>query len=114
MSRRDPLVYVDDAVAACRAVMGFVDGIDEETYARDLMMRSAVERQMTILSEALTRLLDVAPRTSEGWRTEPREVIAFRNRIVHEYDGLDDAEVLRIAQTDVPVLLRDLENSTML
>jgi uncharacterized protein with HEPN domain len=54
-------------------------------YSGDLMLRSAVERQLAIVGEALNR-----------------RVIACRNVLIHGYERIDDAGVRRIVDADVP------------
>lgn len=40
-----------DVVVACEAIMGFVKGKGFGDYDRDLMLRSAVERQLMIVGK---------------------------------------------------------------
>ena len=42
-----------DALEACRAIQDFVAGNTFADYERNLMLRSAVERQFEIIGEAL-------------------------------------------------------------
>ena len=42
-----------DALEACRAIQGFVTSQTFADYERNLMLRSAVERQFEIIGEAL-------------------------------------------------------------
>jgi uncharacterized protein with HEPN domain len=44
---------IHDAIEACRAIQSFTSEVSFDTYAGDLMLRSAVERQFEILGEAL-------------------------------------------------------------
>lgn len=47
--RRDPRKYLWDAREAAEAVRTFVSGRTLEDYLADLMLRSAVERQLGIV-----------------------------------------------------------------
>jgi uncharacterized protein with HEPN domain len=47
-----------DALRACDAILKFVDGVRFGTYESDLLLRSAVERQLEIIGEALGRAAD--------------------------------------------------------
>jgi uncharacterized protein with HEPN domain len=42
-------------------------------------------------------------------RSEHRRIIAFRNRLIHGYDLLDDSLVWETVKTEVPVLLSEVE-----
>ena len=44
-----------DALAACRAIAEFTMGKDWRAYECDRLLRSAVERQLEIIGEALSR-----------------------------------------------------------
>ena len=53
--RRPKLIF--DAISAIRAATSFCATASLLQYQQDLMLRSAVERQLEILGEACTRLL---------------------------------------------------------
>ena len=55
MSHR-PEKLLADIVAAASAIERFVEERSRTEYSADLMMRSAVERQLEILGEAVRRL----------------------------------------------------------
>ena len=54
--RRDARAFLADVLEACDLVAGFVGGRDLESYRSDVMLRSATERQLEIMGEALNRL----------------------------------------------------------
>ncbi len=54
--RRDPRAYLWDAREAARRVAEFVKDANQEDYIASDLMRSAVERQLEILGEALGQL----------------------------------------------------------
>ena len=74
-----------------------------------LVLRSAVERQFEIRGEAPNRLdrLDatLAPRIPDL-----RQIVAFRNILIHGYATIDRARVWRAAQDDVPRLRAVLQD----
>jgi uncharacterized protein with HEPN domain len=72
------------------------------------MLRSAVERQLMIVGEALNRLKKVEP-TAAASVTDSRRIIAFRNVLVHGYDIVRDEVVWGILETDLTTLTRDVE-----
>ncbi len=69
----------------------------------DETLRLAVERSFEIIGEALLRLERRDPAVIERI-TEPRQVIAFRNRLAHGYDVIDNAAVWAIINTTLPRL----------
>lgn len=98
-----PEKLLADIIAAADAILSFVSNADREAYGSDLMLRSAVERQLEILGEAIRRLDALAPELASQV-SEHRRIIAFRNIIAHGYDGLDDDIVWQVVVEKVPVL----------
>ena len=101
--KRKPTAFLWDILEACDAIATFTNGADVQRYEADLLMRSAVERQLQNMGEALSQLskidLPLAERVPR-WR----KLIGFRNILVHGYAGLDDAEVWRVLQENMPTL----------
>ena len=75
----------------------------------DLMLRSAVERQFEILGEALNRL-DHLDATLAARIPDLRQIVAFRNILIHGYAVIDRARVWRAAQDDLPPLRAALDD----
>lgn len=108
--RRDPRCYLYDIQQAVRAIQEFIEGLTYADYERSLMVRSAVERQVTIIGEALTKLASAAPEVAAGVGGH-RRVIAFRNVVVHEYADIDDRLVWEILRDHLPQLDRDVTDA---
>ncbi len=92
-----------DALTACHAVQEFAEGRTLAEYEQDLMLRSAVERQLEIIGEALGQ----ARRTDDNLEArlpEVRRIVALRNRVIHGYDTVDSEIIWDIVQTKVPAL----------
>jgi uncharacterized protein with HEPN domain len=81
-------------------------GIDE--YVSDALVSSAVERQMTIIGEALNRLSKSDPEVASGI-TDLGRIVGLRNIIVHGYTSVDKRLVWRLAVDSLPVLMNEVE-----
>jgi uncharacterized protein with HEPN domain len=55
-AEKDDRAYLWDMLTAARAVIDFVRGRTLDEYISDLMLRSAVERQVEIIGEAARRV----------------------------------------------------------
>lgn len=66
-------------------------------------MRSAVERQFEIVGEALAQLARVDAAMADRI-PNLREIIAFRNILIHGYAVIDRARVWRVIEEDLPRL----------
>lgn len=98
-----------DMVGAIRAIGEFVQDRTYESYQTDLLLRSAVERQLEILGEAANRLKpEFQTAHSEiNWSN----VVGLRNVIIHQYDEIDYEEIWVIATERVPLLLAQIQPS---
>ena len=106
--KRDPRMHLFDMQRAAERVVGFTAGKTFDDYERDELLRSAVERQLGIVGEATGRLArdfpDLAERISEF-----RQIIAFRNVLVHAYDRVNNRIVWRKIQDYVPRLAEEAQ-----
>lgn len=72
------------------------------------MLRSAVERQLEIIGEALAQLVRQFPNT--GSRVgQHAEIIAFRNRLIHGYSFAANAVVWSVIEADLPRLQTEVK-----
>ena len=104
---RTPQKLLADAISAGEAILAFTAGKTRANYGRDLLLRSAVERQFEILGEAVRRLELLDARLAQRI-SEYRRIIAFRNLIAHGYDSLDDDVVWQTVVDKLPILLADV------
>lgn len=102
------LAHLHDIVQAARAVKAFVAGRTFEHYTSDEQLRSAVERKFEIMGEALNRIHRDAPGLLQHIR-QHRDIISFRNILVHGYDSIDDQIVWGVVEDDLDNLIQDVE-----
>ena len=107
MSLRDPQKYVYDMLNCCEFLLEFTKGKTVEDYINDRAFRSALERELQIIGEAMMQLDSIAPKTAELIH-EHRNIIGFRNVLVHGYDSLDPATVWNVVETKLVDLREQL------
>jgi uncharacterized protein with HEPN domain len=104
----DPRKILHDMKQAAERISRFIAGKTYEHYVADDLLRSAVERQFEIIGEAMIRLRKLAPDLAA--RISNHEKIAgFRNILIHDYDGVDDAITWNAIQKHVPILQGEVE-----
>jgi uncharacterized protein with HEPN domain len=100
---RDARAYLWDVLQAAEAIQRFIGDRDLEAFAQNELLHAAVERKFEIVGEALGRLSkenpDIAHRIPNI-----RDIIAFRNILIHGYAVIDHTRVWRIAATSLPGL----------
>jgi uncharacterized protein with HEPN domain len=106
--RLEALKYLYDMQQACRLLSAFLAGKTFDDYAAEALLRSGVERQLTILGEALNRFMKIEPATAASI-TDARQIIAFRNILAHGYDIVQHEVVWGILETGLPILAREVD-----
>ncbi len=71
------------------------------------MLRSAVERELEVLGEAMRQAIRLDP-SLEPSIPDAKQVVAFRNWLAHACADIDEEIVRAIVQQDVPRLERDV------
>ncbi|MBB4735618.1 uncharacterized protein with HEPN domain [Micrococcus cohnii] len=97
-----------DAREACVAALGFVCDLTEEEFHASDLHRSAVERQLEILGEALKRLRRDAPDLA-GTITGVDQAIGMRNILAHEYGVVDHALVWSVVTRRLTPMAEQLD-----
>jgi len=92
-----------EAIANMTASKIFAD------FDSDIVLRSAVERQFEILGEALGQP-DRLDATFAARISDLRQIVAFRNVLIHGYATIDRARVWQAVQDDLPPLRAELED----
>lgn len=77
-------------------------------YRGDRLLRQAIERNFEIIGEALNRLAVHDP-DSASRITKHRQIIGFRNVLIHGYDLIDHRIVWSAIQEELPLLLSEVE-----
>jgi uncharacterized protein with HEPN domain len=100
--------YLYDILNAIELIEQFLSDCSDFTiYVNDLKTKSAVERQLAIIGEAANKYEKTK---SENLQTllYSKEIINFRNRLVHAYDSIDDSIVWAMKTNHLPQLKKEI------
>jgi uncharacterized protein with HEPN domain len=103
MTRRSPAIRLGHVLAAADAIAQFTAGVSFEDYANDRKTRAAVERQFMIIGEALRAAEHMDPTIAQEI-SEFRDILDFRNVLVHGYSTIYDEAVWVIIHEKLPLL----------
>jgi uncharacterized protein with HEPN domain len=104
---RDERVYLTHMIDAIRAVKRYLDNVPEAEFRSNEMLQDAVIRQIQVLGEACKRL---SAELKEAHADIPwRDIAGMRDKLVHDYFGVDVETVWLTARDDLPELLERLE-----
>jgi uncharacterized protein with HEPN domain len=98
-----------DVLDSATTIVGWCQDRTYAEYEDDRRLRRAVEREFEIIGEALSRLSQADPSTAGRIQALPR-IIAFRNRIAHGYDAVDNAAVWGIINSRLPQLILEIKD----
>ncbi len=104
MSKRDSSLLLEDILEAIEKIERYTKNMTYQSFLSDDKTIDAVIRNFEIIGEAANRLGDDF-RTDHA-HIEWNRIRGFRNRIVHEYFGIDHEIVWSIIEND----LADLKN----
>src|SRR5437868_13402087 len=96
-----------DILGAGEQIQEFVAGLSLDDYLRSPVIRSAVERQLITIGEALSVALQKDP-TLHTKITKAQEIVAFRHMLVHGYARINNNRVWGSIQDNLPLLLAEV------
>ena len=99
--------YLSDILMAIDLIEEFLSDIDFIAYEKDRKTQSAVERQFSIIGEALNQFRKLE--TTIVIEND-KQIVAFRNRLVHAYDSLDNSIIWAIVNRHLKPLKSEIEN----
>jgi uncharacterized protein with HEPN domain len=86
--------YYDDIIFAISLIEEFIGETNLfAEYKVDRKTKSAVERQLAIIGEAIKKIKEIDPAELINYHSS---IIGFRNILVHSYDSVDDEIVWAI------------------
>ena len=105
MSERSAELLLEDMLESCERILEYTKGLSFDEFSKNYLVVDAVVRNFTIIGEA-------AGRIPEEYKVKHHEIEwdrirGFRNRIVHDYFGIDYQIVWIIIENNIPEL-RDL------
>jgi uncharacterized protein with HEPN domain len=106
MSKRSDRELLTDIRLAIQRISTYIADSDYETFADDTRTQDAVIRNLEILGEATKKL-------SEEFRAAHQDIpwknmSATRDRLIHDYFGVNLDIVWQIAKTELPKLSNQL------
>ena len=107
MSKRDTLLLLEDILDSSIKIKKYTEKIDFDTFTADDKTVDAVIRNFEIIGEAAIR---IDPDFKESYpEIEWNRIRGFRNRIVHDYFGIDYKIVWSIIEDYLDELIESVE-----
>lgn len=106
MSKRTTHLLLEDIVASARKILKYTEDKSFDEFVTNELTIDAVIRNFEIIGEAANHLPEEIKETYPlvDWE----RIRGFRNRIVHDYMGIDFKIVWRIKETYLPSLIDNI------
>lgn len=107
MSKRKPNLLIEDMMDSSNKILQYTSGMSFEEFTNDSKTIDAVIRNFEIIGEAANRLPEEFKQEYSG--IDWRKLRGFRNRIVHDYMGIDYSIVWEIRNNFLGSLISVLQ-----
>ena len=107
MKQNRDAIYLGDILDAIRRIESYTAGVKKKEFIEHFMMQDAVMRQIEIIGEASNSV-------SEEFQEQHSELPWFqmrgiRNKIVHEYRGINLQVIWDTVKNDLPMLKKQVQ-----
>ena len=96
MSKRQPELLIEDILESANKIISYTLNLSFEEFTQNSLVIDAVIRNFEIIGEAANRLPQ--PFKDNNSTIDWHRIRGFRNRIVHDYFGIDYSIVWQIKE----------------
>lgn len=108
MSKRSADLLIQDIIESAEKILDYTKGLTYEEFRADSMRVDAVIRNFEIIGEAANRLPEEIK--DEITEIDWHKIRGFRNRVAHDYMGINYFIVWQIRETFLPELIAILKD----
>lgn len=99
--------WLKDIEQAISEINSFIPEVKNfKDFQKDLKTKRAVERNIEIIGEAMTRILKAEPNIKIS---DTRKIVDTRNRIIHGYDSVSEYILWGIIIRNLPTLDKEVK-----
>ncbi|MDI6654450.1 MAG: DUF86 domain-containing protein [Candidatus Hydrothermarchaeota archaeon] len=100
MKKRPYKLFIEDTIEAMNKIERYIKNLDYDSFAENTLVIDAVVRNLEVIGEAIK---NVPNSVREKYPNIPwKRMIGLRNIVIHEYFGIDLANVWKIITQNIP------------
>lgn len=103
---KDDRVFLQHVLDSIIIIEEYLQGVDEDKFGKTRLLQDGVIRQIEIVGEAIRHVSKDLRRTYTEipWQ----DIAGMRDKLIHDYFGVDLEKVWLTAQEDLPVLKKQI------
>jgi uncharacterized protein with HEPN domain len=106
MNKND-LAYIDHILDCIRKIQRFSKGLNLKKFSEDELIQDAIIRNIEVIGEAAKK---ISADTKNTYYDIPwKEITGMRDKLIHDYLGVDNQVVWKTIKKDIPELRRLLK-----
>lgn len=99
-------IYLKHMLDAVKNIEVFIGRITKEEFVKNALIHSAVIRQLEVIGEAVKNISANLKRTYSEIKW--KDISGTRDKLIHDYFGVDIDLVWAICKKDIPVLKKQI------
>jgi len=104
---KNDLAYIDHILDCIRKIRHFSKGLDIKKFSEDELVQDAILRNIEVIGEAAKK---ISADTKKTYYEIPwKEITGMRDKLIHDYLGVDNQVVWETIKKDIPELRRLLK-----
>jgi uncharacterized protein with HEPN domain len=107
VKHRDYQDFIQDILKSIDEILTFTKNTGYDDFMKNSMMKYAIIRCLEVIGEAAKRI--PAPVRNKYADVPWKDMIAMRNKVIHEYFGVDSEILWQTIKEDIPALKKQVQ-----
>jgi uncharacterized protein with HEPN domain len=104
---KDDSLYKDHILLSINNILEYTKGLNKKDFSKNNLVQDAVIRNFEIIGEATKKVSDVYKQVH--FEIPWKEMSGMRDKLIHDYIGVDIAVIWKTIKEDLPPLKKILE-----